>query len=247
MEVAVKNMRVAPPSPAMARRSLAPKFLAFSVVSFVLPAVMLFGAAGRLDWLWGWVVIGISVGFGIGARLVMLMVDPDVLIERGRSLDADNVKPWDRLLMPIVGLLLPFAMLIVAGLDQRFGLSPQLAPGLRVTALVVLILSMVLGTWALFANRFFSGTVRIQTERGHSVVSSGPYRFIRHPGYVGAILMYLATPLVLGTLWGLLPAALILIGILIRTALEDKMLHEELPGYREYAARTRYRLIPGVW
>lgn len=235
------------PSPSSARRSLVSKLFAFCVLAFVLPAVALFGTAGRLDWLWGWLFIGVWIGFGVGSRLVMLVVDPDVLVERGNSLDAPNVKPWDRLLMPILGVLLPFAALIVAGLDYRLGLSPPLMPAARITAFVLLILSMCLGTWALFANRFFSGTVRIQTERGHSVVSAGPYRFVRHPGYIGAIVMYLAVPLILGSLWALLPAALIGVGFVIRTALEDRTLHEELPGYREYAQRTRFRLIPGVW
>lgn len=243
----MENTRAVSSLPERVRRSLMSKFIAFAALAFVLPAVTLFVAAGRLDWIWGWLLLGIWWGFGIGSRVVMLIVDPDVLVERGRSLDAGNVKPWDRVLMPLVGLLLPFATLSVAGLDERYGLSPQLTPGVPITAFVILVLSMSLGTWAMFANRFFSGTVRIQTERGHFVVSSGPYHFIRHPGYLGMILMYLTMPLVLGSLWALLPAALIAAGIILRTALEDKTLHQELLGYRAYAQHTRFRLIPGVW
>lgn len=104
-----------------------------------------------------------------------------------------------------------------------------------------------LGTYALIENRFFSGMVRIQTERGHQVVSSGPYRWIRHPGYVGALLTYWFTPLFLDSLWAFIPVAFITIVLIIRTHWEDRTLQNELAGYREYALRVRYRLIPGVW
>jgi protein-S-isoprenylcysteine O-methyltransferase Ste14 len=97
------------------------------------------------------------------------------------------------------------------------------------------------------ANKFFSGVVRIQKERGHHVVSEGPYRIVRHPGYVGGVVAVIATPLLLGSLWGLISAAVYAAFVVLRTALEDRTLHEELPGYREYAQRTRYRLLPGVW
>src|SRR5574341_2471104 len=141
MEIFMEDARAVPELRATARRSLAGKFVAFAIISFVLPTVLLFGTAGRLDWLWGWIFIGTWLGFGIGARLVMLIIDPEVLVERAESLDAENVKWWDRLLMPIIGLFLPFATLILVGLDQRFGLSPQLPPATRITAFVVFILS----------------------------------------------------------------------------------------------------------
>ena len=99
----------------------------------------------------------------------------------------------------------------------------------------------------LFENRFFSSMVRIQTERGHQVISTGPYRWIRHPGYTGALLLYLATPIFLDSRWAFLPALFLTIVLLIRTNLEDKVLQNELEGYREYAKRVRYRLLPGVW
>jgi protein-S-isoprenylcysteine O-methyltransferase Ste14 len=247
MEFAMENTPIVSPVPASDRGWLISSLIAFSVIAFVLPAFLLFGAAGRLDWPRGWLFIALWSGFGIGSRVVMYFVDPDVLVERGRSLEAANVKAWDRALVPVIGVLLPFATLITAALDYRYGLPPEVSPAVVVGAFGLLVLALALGTWALFANRFFSGTVRIQSERGHHVVSAGPYRFVRHPGYVGAILMYCATPLALGSVWGLLPAALIGLGFVIRTALEDRTLHEELPGYREYARQTRYRLIPGLW
>jgi protein-S-isoprenylcysteine O-methyltransferase Ste14 len=109
------------------------------------------------------------------------------------------------------------------------------------------VLGWALFMWAMGANAFFSEAVRIQEERGHTVVTDGPYRYVRHPGYVGAILALFATPLLLGSLWALIPAGLATIGYVVRTALEDKTLQEELDGYTEYAQQTRYRLLPGVW
>ena len=113
--------------------------------------------------------------------------------------------------------------------------------------LVVFVLGMGLMTWAMIVNNFFSLVVRIQKDRGHTVVSSGPYAYVRHPGYIGGILFQLATPVMLGTLWALVPAGLAACLIVIRTVLEDKTLQAELDGYKDYAARVRYRLLPGVW
>jgi protein-S-isoprenylcysteine O-methyltransferase Ste14 len=108
-------------------------------------------------------------------------------------------------------------------------------------------LGSALGNWAMLENRFFSGYVRIQTDRGHMVVSNGPYRSIRHPGYLGGIVTWLAAPLALGSLWALIPAGAVVVAYVIRTALEDRTLQAELDGYKEYARQTRYRLVPGVW
>ncbi len=138
-------------------------------------------------------------------------------------------------------------MLIVCGLDYRWQASGPVAPWLKWTALVLLIAGYAFSLWALIANRFFSTVVRIQRERGHTVVSSGPYRFVRHPGYAGGLLYYLMTPLLLGTLWGFVPVTLEIGLVVLRTALEDRTLQAELPGYADYARRVRYRLIPGVW
>ena len=116
-----------------------------------------------------------------------------------------------------------------------------------VAAYVVLVVAYGLVLWAMWTNRFFSSVVRIQTDRGHHVVHDGPYRFVRHPGYVGAILLGLASAVALGSLWALIPAGLMAMAVIVRTALEDATLKRELPGYAEYASRVRYRLLPGVW
>jgi protein-S-isoprenylcysteine O-methyltransferase Ste14 len=138
-------------------------------------------------------------------------------------------------------------MLVVAGLDKRFAWSPRLPLLLHGTAFVIIGLGYSLSTWATVANRFFSAVARIQREREHVVVTTGPYQYVRHPGYAGAIVTSLATPLLLGSLWALVPAALAVCQLVIRTALEDRFLQDELEGYHHYAAQVRYRLLPGVW
>jgi protein-S-isoprenylcysteine O-methyltransferase Ste14 len=117
----------------------------------------------------------------------------------------------------------------------------------EIIALVVILAGYAFGAWALMENRFFSGVVRIQKERGHHVVSTGPYSWMRHPGYAGALLVYFGTPILLDSLWTYLPVAFISIVLLIRTDLEDRALKHELPGYKEYTQKTRFRLLPGIW
>jgi protein-S-isoprenylcysteine O-methyltransferase Ste14 len=136
---------------------------------------------------------------------------------------------------------------LTAGLDARFGPSADFSLPIELAALVVILAGYALGSYALMENRFFSGMVRIQTDRGHRVVSSGPYTWVRHPGYAGALLTYLATPLLLDSVWAFLPVVLLLIVLVVRTRLEDQTLQAELPGYSEYARRVRYRLLPGIW
>ena len=136
---------------------------------------------------------------------------------------------------------------LVAGLDALFDWSPPFSLPVKILALVIILAGYALGSYALIENRFFSGMVRIQTDRDHQVVSSGPYRWMRHPGYAGALLTYLATPLFLDSWWAFLPSLFITIVLVIRTSLEDKVLQDELEGYYDYARRVRYRLLPGVW
>ena len=138
-------------------------------------------------------------------------------------------------------------ILVVAGLDVRFGWSPSFDLLVRVAGLAVVIAGYILGSYALMENRFFSGMVRIQRERGHRVVSGGPYRWVRHPGYAGAIATYLAMPPLLSSLWAWLPAVALVAILVVRTRLEDATLRAELEGYEAYAGRVRYRLVPGVW
>ncbi|MFC1922080.1 methyltransferase family protein [Chloroflexota bacterium] len=198
------------------------------------------------DWWEAWIYAIITIlGFAI-SRVLAARRNPDLLAERARFMQHEDAKPWDKLLSPLVGLgggLIP----LVAGLDALFDLSPPFSMPVKILALVIILVGYALGSYALIENRFFSGMVRIQTDRGHQVVSSGPYRWIRHPGYTGALLTYLATPLFLDSRWAFLPVIFITIVLVIRTSLEDQVLQDELQGYCDYTKRVRYRLLPGVW
>jgi len=217
------------------------------IIMLVLPAVILFGSSGRLNWGMAWVYIGMTTAFTVGSRIIMLRKNPDLIAERTKFSDKGDTKPWDKTLMPLVAILGPMVLLIVAGLDMRFGWSPKLPLALQVAALVITALGYFLGVWATVVNKFFSAVVRIQRERGHAVVTSGPYQYVRHPGYAGAIVANFAMPLLLDSLWALVPAVLVNCLLIVRTALEDRTLQEELEGYRDYAGRVLYRLLPGVW
>lgn len=229
-------------SPKLSRRATA----RFLVRSLLLPAV-LFGAAGRLDWRMGWLYVALLFALMLGTWLFVARVDPSLLAERARSLSHPDSKPWDKPLIIVMALIGPVATWVVAGLDQRFGWGPHVPSALQAAAAVVIALGGLFTSWAMVTNRFFSAVVRIQRDRGHFVVTSGPYRFVRHPGYTGALLVTLAAPLMLDASWAGIPAAGVVFAVIARTALEDRTLRAELPGYAEYAQRTRYRLVPRVW
>lgn len=221
------------------------------VVQFVLFVVLLpcvlFLAAGSLDWPIAWVYVALHILSALVSRLIVLRINPDLLVERARSLDAERGKSWDRPLVVLAALIGPLVIWIVAGLDERWGWSPDLALPLQVVALLLVLLGYAIGTWAMAANAYFSGIVRIQDDRGQTVVQTGPYRFVRHPAYAGALVCYLAMPVMLDSLWALIPAVLTVAVVRFRTMLEDRTLAAELPGYADYARRTRFRLVPGIW
>jgi len=214
------------------------------VGNLLLVAVILFAASGRPDWAWAWIYVAMGAAILAVNALVILPVAPELAAERSRV--AENTKSWDRVAVALL-FLSGAGLFLVAGLDERFSWSPGLAWPIHVAALIVTILAQALFTWAMASNRFFAKTVRIQEERGHAVASGGPYRFARHPGYAANIVTMFAVAVLLGSLWALLPAALSGLGFVVRTALEDQTLLNELEGYREYAQRTPWRLLPGVW
>ena len=201
-------------------------------------------SSGRLDWVTAWVYVGLRTGIAVVSMLIIASKHPGLLGERFHP--GQGVKAWDRPLASITTLFWP-VIWIVAGLDKRFDWSPRLAIAIRLVACVVWLQGDVFSKWAAISNCFYSRVVRIQKDRGHTVVTDGPYRYVRHPGYTGALVAGLATPIVLGSLWALVPGGVLALLLVIRTALEDRMLHEELLGYAEYAQQTRYRLLPGVW
>jgi len=225
------------------------------IVSWIVQAALglvgygaiLFLAVGRLDWVWGWVFLGLLAAILISHVLILVPINPELLAERSRGIRQEGAKSWDKWVAFFAAGTGTAVSWIVAGLDVRFQWSASMPLALHIGGLIGSVLGWALFMWAMGANAFFSEAVRIQEERGHTVVTDGPYRYVRHPGYVGAILALLATPLLLGSLWALIPAGLAATGYVVRTGLEDKTLQEELDGYAEYAQRVRYRLLPGIW
>jgi protein-S-isoprenylcysteine O-methyltransferase Ste14 len=217
------------------------------VVYLLLMPLVLFIAAGTLHWTVGWIYVIISLTFTAVSRILVFRKNPDMLMERARSLEARDVKGWDRTILLFGAALGPLAIYIVTGLDVRFSWSPHIPLIIQSVAVIAVILGYLIGGWAMIANKFFSAMVRIQKERNQTVVSDGPYRFVRHPGYAGGILTLLSTPIMLGSLWAFLPAGFVVGLIIVRTFLEDKTLQAELDGYREYSREVKFRLLPGVW
>ena len=200
----------------------------------------------RWSWWEAWVYGSLSVLSFVGSRALAARRHPDLISERARFAQHDNAQAWDKILLTLMALG-GIAVMLVAGLDARLDWSPGFSLPVRLSALVIILGGYALFSYALIENRFFSGTVRLQADRGQQVVSSGPYRWLRHPGYAGAFLTSLAVPLFLDSAWAFLPTLFTTILYVIRTALEDRFLQGELAGYRDYVKRVRYRLLPGVW
>lgn len=211
------------------------------VVTLLILAVSMFWTSGRFDWGMAWAYLGVYVGMIVATGLV---IERDLVAERSQV--GEGTKDWDRVLGSLSLLLVTPGALIVAGLDERFGWS-QVQLAVQIVAVGLVVLGSALTVWSMGSNKYFSGTVRIQKERGHEVVSAGPYGLVRHPGYLAWCISAPAIPLMLGSLWALIPALFGLGALVLRTSLEDRTLRAELPGYQEYARRVRYRLLPGVW
>jgi protein-S-isoprenylcysteine O-methyltransferase Ste14 len=213
-------------------------------ISFVVLALLLFVGAGRLDWTWAWVYLGINLLTVLIGGTILLRSSPETIAERGRPRE---MRDWDMIVTGLWSLFQYLLLPLVAALDVRFAWTRE--PGLawHLAGAVVVALGLGLSAWAMQANAYFSTVVRIQKERGHTVCRSGPYRFVRHPGYLGYSLHSLGMAVLLGSWWALIPGVAAVAAMTTRTFLEDRTLHAELPGYPDYAAQVRYRLLPGVW
>jgi len=214
------------------------------VLTLVSAAVMLL-AAGTTRWPNGWLFIGLGLGFQMANHVVLIGANPEILNARGKMVQ-QGTKAFDRAFV-VLYLPISFSALVVAGLDAvRYEWS-HMPYAYTVLGIALLVASWPLASWAMAVNRNFETTVRIQHDRGHQVCTAGPYRFVRHPGYTAGILGAPSMPLILGSWWAFLPTAAYMLLFVVRTALEDRTLREELPGYADYAKSTRYRLIPGLW
>lgn len=210
-------------------------------IQFGVMGILLFGAAGDIRWIWAWVYFG----FALLNLTVNFMIFPREIIE-ARSEVHKDIPRWERVVTYAL-LVLTIALFCGAGLDYRLHASPALPAAINLIGLALIIAGSGLSTWAIVSNRFFATQVRIQKERGHTVERNGPYQYIRHPGYAGFIVTWMALPLLLGTLWALVPSLGIAILFMVRTGYEDSFLRRDLPGYAEYAREVRFRLIPGMW
>jgi protein-S-isoprenylcysteine O-methyltransferase Ste14 len=229
-------------------RDVNPKILARYTVretlGLVMMAVALFWPAGRVDWWSGWAALAVMLAWIIATAFVILRFNPDLLVERLGP--RQGAKPWDTALLSLLGLA-QLARCIVAGFDQRYNWTGGFPLSVQLAALLVCCLGYALLVWATASNAFFSQVVRIQTERQHAVATGGPYRYVRHPAYLGALLFELAFPFLLASWAALIPGLLCICLLVLRTALEDRTLQVELAGYAEYARRTPFRLAPGIW
>jgi protein-S-isoprenylcysteine O-methyltransferase Ste14 len=214
------------------------------VITTLVQAVIVFLAAGSFSWEWGWWFVGTYfVGILINAAL-LFAVNPAVIAERS---DSDEMRGWDRLWGTLAFLTLMGIIPLVGGLDFRFGWSGDISHGLHLTGVGLFFVGGLLFAWAMAFNAKFATVVRVGDEDNHPVATDGPYRIVRHPGYLGACFQAVGLPLLFGSWWAFIGAGVSWIAVIIRTALEDRTLQEELPGYENLVAKTKFRLFPGIW
>lgn len=222
-------------------------YVIFTIVNPVIVAIIFFGSAGRVNMPRAWLFFSATFIYYLLGIALLYKHSPELLNHRGDWRKKKDAKTWDRILVTVYGIIAFYVQIIVAGLDVgRFGWSDL---GIRVWAVAFALytLGIVFMHWAMLVNPHFETTVRIQKDRGHRVIKDGPYGFVRHPGYTAIILWTVTPPLVLGSLYAIIPAGVAVLIIVVRTSLEDKTLHNELAGYAEYAKEVKYKLIPGIW
>ncbi len=222
------------------------QWIRLSVVYLLIPVVLLM-CGGDLGWWQAWLYSGLIIAAGLGGRVWAERRHPGLTADRQNAETIQTAKSWDKVLAPLMAVSISYPLVIVAGLDHRFDWTPDFPLWLNGAGLVLIAFGYAFATWAFAENRFFYSLVVVRTDRGHEVCDTGPYRFVRHPGYAGNIVPLFGLVLALGSLWTLIPVAVATIISVTRTALEDRTLQEELPGYRDYADRVRYRLMPLVY
>ncbi len=221
---------------------LAARWLLKSLAGNVFLGAILFLSAGTFQWLMGWVFLAITALVSIST---FVLIDDSVIVER--SVNHFSSERWDNIILSLFGIMSLIFTPLVAGLTVRFDWPPHIGPVMIATGLLVTVAGWAFHIWAMQVNRYFAIVVRLQDDRNQTVVRVGPYRWMRHPGYVGGILVSIAMPLMLGSFWALIPGIMAALLLVIRTYLEDRFLQRSLDGYSDYTEQVRYRLIPGLW
>jgi len=228
-------------------QSSSPRFWIGLILTYLIIPLVLMISGGDWRWWQAWAYSLLIFTAGVVGRFLAEHRHPGLMAERVNLKNLPNVMRWDKVLSPLMSVSVGFPLFIVAGLDHRFSWSPDFPIWLNILGLILSAAGYSIAIWALVENRYFSSMVRIQKDRGHVVCDTGPYRFIRHPGYAGNILSLPGVALALSSVWTFIPAAVALIITVIRTVFEDQFLQAELSGYRNYASRVRYRLFPWIY
>ena len=214
-------------------------------ISLIIGLMVLFISAGTLAWINGWLYTGLVSIYWVISTVVLARVNPEMLNTRGNVVKK-GTKGFERIWV-FIDPILTFVNLVVMGFDSvRFQWS-SMPFWMAILGILIFIPACVIATWAMAVNKFFEWTARIQVDRQQYVCTVGPYKIMRHPGYAGLIVTILAYPFILGSWWGFMLTGISAMIIVIRTAQEDRMLQNELPGYREYTNQVKYRLIPFIW
>jgi protein-S-isoprenylcysteine O-methyltransferase Ste14 len=222
------------------------RWLVQTMIFILIFGSSLFLSSRQWDWGMAWAYLGLFITSQLIVGFFLVPKNPALVVER-TQLKASPDAQWDRPLVGTATVWGPVTMLVVAGLDQRWNWTSQVPEAIQFSALGIAALGSLLTIWTMVSNRFFYGRVRIEKDRGHTVAKTGPYQSVRHPGYAGAIIFNLAIPLLLDSLWAFIPAIVVILALTLRTALEDRLLINELDGYQDYAQRVRHRLLPGIW
>jgi len=218
--------------------------IAEDAVWVVLQPVVLFASAGRTDIPRVWLLLAVSLGCLFVGGLVVVWVSPEIINQRGEK--KRGTKWWDKVFL-LAYACTAVSLVVVTGLDVGRFNGPGMGGRVAALGVVMHVCAAALFAWAMATNPHFEMTVRLQTERGHRVITTGPYRIVRHPGYVAGALLSVSVPLIVGSAYGLIPASVMVLLYLVRTELEDRTLRRELDGYQAYADKVRYRALPFAW
>ncbi len=229
----------------MAEKGLVVRIVLRFISGLIFIGALLFGTAGTFNWPEAWVYLVIQFGWSVGLSIFLWRHDIELLKDR-MKFTKKSAKGWDKV-MTFVSMPFYIPYLVLPGLDAVRYQWSHVPIWAKVACFIVIVASFLWISWIMKENTYLSRFVEIQEDRGHKVITTGPYKFVRHPMYISASILMIALPIALGSLYALIPMAFITVFIIIRTYLEDKTLHKELEGYVEYAKITRYRLIPGVW